>query len=276
MRFPARGSVATGLRLALLLWSLGPLLWQLYSSLLPAEALVGAGLPLSGWTLENYRLVLSADPPFWRPLLNSALLGAVTTALTLLLAVPCAWSLQRLPPGRRGPLQLILLAAALFPTVLLFLGLLDLARWAGLANRLLALALPYAALSLPLAVLLLRAALADLPPELEEAALLEGLDLRQRLQHVLLPLLAPALVSTALLVFLASWNEYPIALTWLSRSELLTLPTAMASIAGSSVFTVPYGAFAAATVLGSLPLLLLVLLGQRWIVAGLTQGAVKG
>jgi multiple sugar transport system permease protein len=77
-------------------------------------------------------------------------------------------------------------------------------------------------------------------------------------------------------VFLFSWNEYPIALTWISKAELLTLPTAMARIAGSSVYAVPYGAYAAATVLGSLPLLLLVLLFQRQIVSGLTQGAVKG
>ena len=145
-----------------------------------------------------------------------------------------------------------------------------------LANNLLALSLPYAALCLPLAVLLLRAAFAELPPDLEDAARLEGLNLPQRLRHVLLPLLAPSLASTAILVFLFSWNEYPIALTWISRPELLTLPPAIARLAGSSLFTVPYGAFAAATVLGSLPLLLLVLIFQRSIVSGLTQGAIKG
>lgn len=164
----------------------------------------------------------------------------------------------------------------MFPTVLLFLALLEIARSFGLANNLLALSLPYAALSLPLAVLLLRAAFADLPVELEDAARLEGLRLGQRLRFVLLPLLAPAMASTAILVFLTSWNEYAIALTWISRNDLLTLPIAIARIGGSSVFTIPYGAFAAATVLGSLPLLLLVLLAQRSIVSGLTQGAVKG
>jgi multiple sugar transport system permease protein len=105
---------------------------------------------------------------------------------------------------------------------------------------------------------------------------LEGLDFGERLRHVLLPLLSPALASTAILVFLFSWNEYPIALTWISRADRLTLPTAISRIAGSSVYAVPYGAFAAATVLGSLPLLLLVLLFQRSIVSGLTQGAIKG
>jgi len=266
------------MRALLLLWSLAPLAWQLYSSLVSPEALVDpAGVPPGGfWTLDNYRQLLTADPPFWRYLLNSTVVGGATTALTLCLAVPCAYALQRQRGALRWAVTLALLAAAMFPTVLLFLALLQLARALGFGNQLLALSLPYSGLSLPLAVLLLRAAFADLPAELEDAARLEGLNLAARLRHVLLPLLAPALGSTAILVFLGSWNEYPIALTWISRPELLTLPPAIARIAGSSLFTVPYGAFAAATVLGSLPLLLLVLLFQRSIVSGLTQGAIKG
>ena len=261
----------------LLLWSLGPMLWQLYTSLRSADALLlgSAGLG-GGWTLANYTDVLSGDPPFWRYMLNSTVVGALSTLFTLALAIPCAYALSR----RGGLLRLLvgggLLAAAVFPYVLLFLALLEVARQLGLANNLLALSLPYAGLSLPLAVLLLQAALAELQVELEENALLEGFSLLQRLRWILLPLMGPAVASTGLLVFLFSWNEFPIALTWLSRSELLTLAPAMARIAGSSVFTVPYGAFAAATVLGSLPLLALLLLFQRQIVAGLTQGAIKG
>ena len=264
--------------LAALAWSLLPLLWQLLTSLRSPEALVlqGPGAWLQGWTLANYRLVLLGDPPFLRYLLNSSLVGAASTALTLLLAIPAAYGLQRQRAGLRRAVTLLLLAVAMFPYVLLFLALLELARALGWGNQLLALAVPYAGLSLPLAVLLLQAAFADLPPELEDAARLEGLNLWQRLRWVLLPLLMPAIASTAILVFLFSWNEYPIALTWISRTDLLTLPVAMARIAGSSVYAVPYGAFAAATVLGALPLLLLVLVFQRQIVSGLTQGAVKG
>jgi multiple sugar transport system permease protein len=266
------------MRALLLLWSLGPLLWQLYSSLITPAALVDpqAVQPGDFWTLANYQQLLQADPPFVQYLLNSTVLGAFSTALTLAVAVPCAYGLHRQRGRLRGGATLLLLGAAIFPTVLLFLPLLQLARGLGLGNHLLALSLPYAALNLPLAVLLLRAAFAALPPELEDAAQLEGLDLAARLRHVLLPLLSPTLGSTAILVFLFSWNEYPIALTWLSRPELLTLPPAIARIAGSSLFTVPYGAFAAATVLGSLPLLLIVLVFQRSIISGLTQGAVKG
>jgi multiple sugar transport system permease protein len=264
------------MRLLVLLWSLGPLLWQLRTSLLRPEALVAPLLEGNPWTLANYRLVLSGDPPFWRYLGNSTVVALATTLLTLLLAVPCAYGLQQQRGLLRWGVGLALVGAAMFPTVLLFLAMLEIARRFGLANDLLALSLPYAGLSLPLAVLLLRAAFADLPVELEDAARLEGLGLGQRLRHVLLPLLGPALASTGILVFLASWNEYAIALTWISRSDLLTLPIAIARIGGGSVFTIPYGAFAAATVLGSLPLLLLVLVAQRPIVAGLTRGAVKG
>ncbi len=261
----------------LLLWSLGPMLWQLYSSLRTPEALLAGAAGLSrGWTLSNYQQVLQGDPPFWRYLFNSTVVGSLSTLLTLLLAVPCAYGLSRQRGALRRWIDGSLLAAAVFPTVLLFLALLQLARQWHLANNLLALCVPYAGLSLPLAVLLLRAGFAKLPPELEEQALLEGFSLLQRLRWVLLPLMAPTIVSTALLVFLFSWNEFPIALTWLSRNELLTLAPAMARIAGSSVFAVPYGAFAAATVLGSVPLLALLLLFQRQIVAGLTQGAIKG
>lgn len=248
------------------------MLWQLYTSLRPGDALVGGA---GGWTLENYRLLLSGDPPFLRVLLNSALVGGSSTALTLALAIPCAYGLSRLGRGSRAVSALVAAAAA-FPAVLLFLALLELARDWQLANNLLALSLPYAGLCLPLAVLLLQAAFRDIPIELEEAALIEGLGLWQRLRWVLLPLMAPALASASLLVFIFCWNEYPIALTWLSRSDLLTLAPAMARIAGSSVFTIPYGAFAAATVLGSAPLLLLMLLFQRQIVSGLTRGAIKG
>ncbi|MCP9933000.1 carbohydrate ABC transporter permease [Cyanobium sp. Candia 9D4] len=264
------------MRLLVLLWSLGPLLWQLRTSLLRPEALVAPLLEGNPWTLANYRLVLSGDPPFWRYLGNSTLVALATTLLTLLLAVPCAYGLQQQRGLLRWGVGLALVGAAMFPTVLLFLALLEIARRFGLANDLLALSLPYAGLSLPLAVLLLRAAFADLPAEMEDAARLEGLGLGQRLRHVLLPLLGPALASTGILVFLASWNEYAIALTWISRSDLLTLPIAIARIGGGSVFTIPYGAFAAATVLGSLPLLLLVLVAQRPIISGLTRGAVKG
>ena len=261
----------------LLIWSLLPMLWQLVTSFTSSDALVDAALPFAQrWTLEHYRTLLASDPPFWRYLLNSTVVGGLTTALTLLMAVPAAYGIARMSSRSRGTVRTLVAAAALFPYVLLFLALLELAREFELGNSLLAIALPYAGLALPLALLLLISAFEGLPTDLDDAARLEGLGLINRLRWVLLPLIAPAIASAGILVFLFSWNEYPIALTWLSRDDLLTLPVAMARIAGSSIYSVPYGAYAAATVLGSIPLIALVLIFQRSIVSGLTNGAVKG
>ena len=258
----------------LLFWSLGPLLWQVYTSFCSDQALIQ---PFSSidhrWTLAHYQNVLTANPPFWRYLVNSLFVGVSSTFLCLMLALPAAYALNRIPSKLS---MLALVGAALFPYVLLFLALLEIARVLNLGNQLLALSLPYAALSQPLAILLLNSAFSDLPPELEDAARLEGLSLFQRFRWILIPLISPATASTAILVFLFSWNEYPIALTWISDSNKLTLPVAMARIAGSSIYSVPYGAYAAATVLGSIPLILLVLIFQKPIVSGLTSGAVKG
>ena len=125
-------------------------------------------------------------------------------------------------------------------------------------------------------ILLISSAFKELPITIEEAARIEGFNLWQTLKLILVPLIRPAVSSTAILIFLFCWNEYPIALTWISNSKLLTLPVAIARIAGSSVYSVPYGTFAAATVIGSIPLLFVVIIFQKQIVSGLTKGAVKG
>ena len=263
--------------LALLVWSLAPLTWQLYTSFCTDQALVTPFASLNQrWTLDHYQSVLNSNPPFIRYLLNSLFVGGLSTFLTLLLAIPASYSLSKM--GRRSSLiiKFFLIGCALFPYVLLFLALLEIARYLQLGNSLIALAVPYAALSQPLAILLLTNAFSDLPAELEDAARVEGLSVVQRFRWILLPLISPAIASTAILVFLFSWNEYPIALTWISDSGKLTLPVAMARIAGSSIHSVPYGPYAAATVIGSIPLILLVMVFQKPIVSGLTTGAVKG
>ena len=261
----------------LILWSIGPFLWQVYTSFSTTDSILKPfSLNHNHWTLENYRQILSANPPFWRYLLNSTIVGLNSTILTLIIATPAAYTISRPKYNFAKTIRLILLVAALFPYVLLFLSLLEIARELGMANNLIALSIPYSALSLPLAILLLHSAFRDLPDELEEAAIVEGLSLWQRIRWILIPLISPALASTSIIVFIFSWNEYPIALTWISKSELITLPVAIARIAGSSVYSVPYGAYAAATVLGAIPLMLIVLLFQKQIISGLMQGAIKG
>ena len=158
---------------------------------------------------------------FWRFLLNSTALASASTVLTITLAIPAAYGLVRYRNGgygpvghgsRRSPVSLCAVVS----------GSARLARSLNLGNSLFALAIPYSALSLPLALLLLTAAFEGLPRDLDDAAKLEGMSLMQRLRWVLIPLIAPATASTAILVFLFAWNEYPIALTWLSRSDQLT------------------------------------------------------
>ncbi len=265
------------LLIILLLWSLCPFFWQVYTSFCSSESILSPLLNIDNrWTLQNYIQLFTSEPPFWRYLLNSTIVGTTSTVLTLIIALPASYALTRINKVFATGFKLFFFIAALFPYVLLFLSLLEIARALNIGNNLFALSLPYASLSLPLAILLLSAAFNDLPKDLEEAAKIEGLGLFQRLRWILIPLIAPATASTSIIIFLFSWNEYPIALTWISKPELITLPVAIARIAGSSVYSVPYGAYAAATVLGSLPLIIIVLLFQKQIIAGLTQGAVKG
>ena len=155
----------------LLLWSLGPLLWQVYTSFCSDQALIQPFVSHDQrWTLIHYQSVLNANPPFWRYLVNSLIVGISSTFLCLLLALPAAYALNRIPRQLSTLSRLALVGAALFPYVLLFLGLLELARTFNLGNQLLALSLPYAALSQPLAIFLLNSAFHDLPPEIDKIA----------------------------------------------------------------------------------------------------------
>ncbi len=150
--------------LLLVIWSLAPLMWQLYTSFCTDQALV---MPFEDhvqrWTLAHYQSVLDSDPPFLRYLFNSLFAGILSTALTLILALPASYSLSKLNRTTATLIKSLLIGCALFPYVLLFLALLEVARFLQLGNSLIALAIPYAALSQPLAVLLLTNAFSDLP-----------------------------------------------------------------------------------------------------------------
>ncbi len=178
-------------------------------------------------------------------------------------------------PGEQIILGAILIIT-LFPYVLLFLGLLEIVKAVGLGNNYLALIIPYTAINLPLTILVMRSFFQQLPKDLEDAAKVDGYKTLQMLFKIVLPMTIPALVTTGILTFIFAWNEYIFALTFITRETMKTIPVATAQIGGASVFEIPYGPIAAATVLGTLPLVILVLLFQRRIVQGLTAGAVKG
>ncbi|MFM7426111.1 MAG: carbohydrate ABC transporter permease [Elainella sp.] len=279
-RSKSRSSVRLGLIVAvllLLLFSLAPILWQVLTSIKTTAdiaAVPNVYFPRQ-FTLEHY-IEIFRRQPFLSYLLNSAFVAGVSTLLCLAIGSPAAYSLARLRlPGERLILAGVLVVT-LFPYILLFLGLLELVRAFGLANNYLALIVPYTAINLPLTILVMRSFFQQLPPDLEDAAKVDGYSIPQMLLRILLPLTLPALVTTGILAFIAAWNEFLFALTFITRESMKTVPVAVAQLSGTAVFEIPYGALAAATVIGTLPLVVLVLLFQRQIVQGLTSGAVKG
>ena len=163
----------------------------------------------------------------------------------------------------------------LFPGILLFLGLLEIIKGLHLGNNYLSLIIPYAAINLPLTILVLRSYFQQLPKDLEDAARVDGYNTVQMLLQILLPLTIPALVTTGIITFIFAWNEFIFALTFITRDEMKTIPVAVAQLGGATVFEIPYGPIAAATVVGTLPLILLLFFFQRQIIQGLTAGAVK-
>lgn len=256
---------------------LGPILWQVLTSFKVNEDI--AAIPTvyfpSRITLEHY-VSLFARRPFALYILNSAFVSITSTLLCLALGAPAAYVLARVRLVGRSVILAIILIVTLFPAVLLFLGLLEVVQATNLANNFLALIIPYTAINLPLTILVMRSFFLQLPKDLEDSARVDGYNTYQMLLQILLPMTLPALVTTGILTFIAAWNEFIFALTFISAESMKTIPVATAQLSGATVFEIPYGPIAAATILGTLPLVLLVLFFQRKIVQGLTAGAVKG
>ena len=255
---------------------LGPILWQLLTSLkLNRDIAAIPNVYFPRRITFNHYLELFSRKPFIFYIVNSALVSFGSTVLCLGLGSPAAYSLARLKlPGEKIVLALVLIVS-LFPYVLLFLGLLEIVQAIGLGNNYLALIVPYTAINLPLTILVMRSFFQQLPSELEDAAKVDGYKTIPMLWQIILPLTIPALVTTGILTFIFAWNEYIFALTFITKETMKTIPVATAQLGGATVFEIPYGPIAAATVLGTFPLVLLVLFFQRSIVRGLTAGAVK-
>jgi multiple sugar transport system permease protein len=263
--------------IALCVFCLAPILWQVLTSFKVNEDI--AAIPNIYWptrfTLSHY-LELFTRRPFWRYIGNSTFVALVSTLACLAIGTPAAYALARLRPWGGQLVQLGVLLITLFPGILLLQGLLEVVQFFRLGNNYLALILPYTAMNLPLTILVLRSFFAQLPQELEDAAKVDGYSTVQMLLQILMPLTLPALVTTGILTFIAAWNEFIFALTFITDDDLKTIPVAAAQLGGTSVFEIPYGPIAAATVIGTLPLVVLVLVFQKQIVQGLTAGAVKG
>ena len=254
--------------------SLGPFAWFAATSFkTPVEITSTPPQLLGSGTLEPYRSAI-VEHRLLRTLANSAVVASATTLASLLLASLAAYALARLPiPGRRG-LLLAVLAASMFPQVAIAGPIWRLLRELGLLNSHAGLVIPYVSLTLPLAIWLLASFFRELPPELEEAARVDGCTRLGALVRIVAPVAAPGVFTAAILVFIYAWNEFFFALLILSDPSKHTLSVGIALFPGQ--YTMPWGEIAAASVVATAPLVLLVLLFQRRIVRGLAAGGVKG
>ena len=262
---------------AIAIFCLAPIGWQVLTSFKVNEDI--AAIPNiyfpTRFTLSHY-IELFTRRPFLRYIFNSAFVSFFSTFACLAIGTPAAYALARLRPLGGNLIQLGILLVTLFPSILLLQGLLEVMQVLHLGNTYLALIIPYTAMNLPLTILVMRSFFVQLPRDLEDAARVDGYNTWQMLVQILTPLTLPALVTTGILTFIAAWNEFIFALTFITDESMKTIPVASAQLGGTSVFEIPYGPIAAATVVGTIPLVILVLLFQKQIVQGLTAGAVKG
>lgn len=223
----------------------------------------------------NYESVLGGRN-FVRSIINSVFIATTTVVFALFLAVTASYALARVRFRGRGLLLMMILAVSMFPQIAVLAGLFELVRFLGIFNTPWAMIMSYVIFTLPFTVWVLTTFMRDLPVEIEEAAIVDGATPWIIITKVFLPLLWPALVTTGLLAFIGAWNEFLFALTFTSSETTRTVPVAIGLLSGASQQEIPWGPIMAASVIVTVPLIILVLIFQRKIVAGLTAGGVKG
>jgi trehalose/maltose transport system permease protein len=252
-----------------------PFYWAIVSSLKAGSELFKVEFWPSSPAWDNYVAVFR-EQPFGRNILNSVFVAVSTVILSLSLAVAAAYALGRIQFRGRTILLFTILGVSMFPQIAVLSGMFELVRALGLYNNLLSLTLSYMIFTLPFTVWVLTTFMRELPKELEEAAVVDGAKPFTIVTKVFMPLMGPALATTGLLAFIAAWNEFLFALTFTLSGEMRTVPVAIALISGASSYELPWGNIMAASVIVTVPLIILVLIFQRRIVSGLTAGAVKG
>ena len=274
---PLLGSIVLyALAALIVVISVYPFLYTVATSFKTGNALFSPDLLPSEPTWRNYIQLFEGRQPFGRHLLNSIMVATVTVALAMLLAVTASYALGRISFKGKSSLLLAILAVSMFPQVAVLSGMFELMQALGLYNQAIGLVLPYTIFTLPFTVWILTTFMRGLPKELEEAAIMDGCGPLRIIFQVFMPLLAPALVSTGLLAFIGAWNEFLFALTFVNEDSQRTVPVSISLITGATAYEVPWGSIMAASVIVTVPLVLLVLVFQKKIVSGLTAGAVKG
>ncbi|HTN61667.1 MAG TPA: carbohydrate ABC transporter permease [Devosia sp.] len=229
----------------------------------------------TSFSWSNYAAVLNTGS-FPRNFLNSVFIATLTVILALVLAITAAFALSRVRFRGRSLLLMTILGVSMFPQIAVLAGLFEVIRFLGIYNTPWALIFSYTIFTLPFTVWVLTTFMRDLPLEIEEAAIVDGATPWVIITRVFLPLMWPALVTTGLLAFIGAWNEFLFALTFTASNDTRTVPVAIALLSGGSQHEIPWGAIMAASVIVTVPLVVLVLIFQRKIVSGLTAGGVKG
>ena len=252
-----------------------PVLWLVSLSFKHPSTLADGSFIPKEWTWQNYKGIFSTTL-FTRALLNSLGIALIATFLSVILGSMAAYAVARLQfPGKKLLIAASLLIA-MFPPISLVSPLFNLWRILGLFDTWPGLIIPYITFSLPLAIYTLSAFFREIPWDLEKAAQVDGATPFQAFRKIIMPLAAPGIFTTAILVFIFAWNDFVFAISLTSTTNARTVPAAIAFFTGASQFTTPIGSIAAAAVVITIPIIVFVLIFQRRIVAGLTAGAVKG
>ena len=265
---------------AVLVWCLLPVVW-IVSLSFKSQAAVSGGtdpgfLPLDSFTgWDNYSTVL-ADDQFRRAIINSIGISLIATLLSVIIATLAAYAIARLEFKGKKLVLTTALAIAMFPVVSLVSPLFDLWRTIGLYDTWPGLILPYMSFTLPLAIWTLSAFFREIPWEMEQAAQVDGATSWQAFRKVIVPLAAPGVFTTAIIAFFVAWHDFVFGITLTSTENARPIPAALSFFVGPDPFQRPAGLLAAAAVVATIPIVLIVLVFQRKIVAGLTSGAVKG
>jgi trehalose/maltose transport system permease protein len=259
----------------ILVFNLFPFVYALVSSFRPSNDLFSTDLWPKALGLDHYQAVFK-DARFVGSLINSVIVAGSTVLISLALGSLCAYALGRLPFRFKAPVLYLVLTMTMFPQISVLSGLFVMLKGLGLFNTRQGLVVTYLIFTLPFTIWVMTQYFRSLPKELEEAAYVDGASPLTVFWQILLPLTMPGLISTGLLAFIAAWNEFLFALTFTVTDTMKTVPVVISQFSGTSAFEQPWGSIMAASMVVTIPLVLLVMIFQYRIVAGLTAGAVKG
>jgi len=264
--------------IGIVVYAMFPIAWIVSLSLKAPSDLNNKRFLPTNFSWENYKLILTGDASdlFLPALRNSFGIVLIATAIACFLAMFAAYAIARLDfPGKKLILSTAL-AVAIFPVISIVTPLFNLWRQIGLYDTWPGLIIPYLSLTLPISIWTLSAFFREIPWEMEQAAQVDGATTWQAFRKVIVPLAAPGVFTTAIIAFFIAWNDFVYGISLTSTNAARPVPAALGLFSGASQFESPTGAISAAAVIVTIPVIILVLLFQRRIVAGLTNGAVKG